>query len=294
VTGAGDDHGPARPPRVTPGQLLDIWTHDEVRVIARRPHDLEDIPDLALRIRGAFGNALARRGAPIAHRRDPFHRPPPYPALFGDEQGNRVRPFVIDADVVGNVVIVDLRLFGAAAFWADQAREALIEALADGVSLRGGALRTPFVPLDAMMRRCAAPENRARLTEAALVFRTPVCVRRKDALRLDGPSVLKSIVTRVRGLAPWLNIEIAADWTALHRLAETFDYDDGDLTIVRFERYSRRNPGAPIPMRGALGKLVVRGDMAPYHPFLAIGHFIHAGSHAALGFGRYDFAGYAF
>ena len=290
----GDDHETSLAPRITPEQLLDIWTHEEVRVIARRPHDLEDIPDLALRIRGAFGNALARRGAPISHRFDPFGRPPPYPALFGDEQGNRVRPFVIDADVIGDVVVVDLRLFGMAVFWADQTREALIEALADGVSLRGGALRTPFVPLDAMMRRCAAPENRPRLTEAVLVFRTPVCVRRKDALQLSGPSVLKSIVTRVRGLTPWLNIEIVADWEKLHRLAETFDYDDGDLTMVRFDRYSRRNPGAAIPMRGALGRLVARGDITPYHPFLAIGQFIHAGSHAALGFGRYDFAGYAF
>ena len=83
--------------------LAELWQCVDIRVVCRRPSDLEEHPDLAVRIRGAFGRALAQLPPPIIHRADPFRRPPPFAILFGDYVDERnaplPKPFVIDADV---------------------------------------------------------------------------------------------------------------------------------------------------------------------------------------------------
>lgn len=41
-------------------------------------------------------------------------------------------------------------------------------------------------------------------------------------------------------------------------------------------------------MNGLTGLLRLEGDLEPLMPLLHLGQHVHAGSHAALGLGRYD------
>ncbi|MEZ5785683.1 MAG: CRISPR system precrRNA processing endoribonuclease RAMP protein Cas6 [Xanthobacteraceae bacterium] len=270
----------------TPDELLLMWIHEEIRVVCARPPELEDYPDLAMRIRGAFGRALALAGPPIAHRHDPFDRPPPFPPLFGAE-GETARLFTIDVDVLADVVQVDLRLFGAAAFWADQCREALVAALAGGVSLKAESrLRHPLEPLDCMMRRVCADLPPRSVGAVAMACVTPVAVRSDHALLTTPAALLYAAVTRARRLAPWLDVSLTADWGALRGTCEQARVVRDRLLPYRSVRFSQRQRDRRIPVTGLLGECRVEGDLTPLAPFLVLAEHTHIGSHAALGMGR--------
>lgn len=274
------------PIAATPSELLLMWTQEEIRVVCARPPGLEDHPDLAMRIRGAFGRVLALAGPPIAHRHDPFDRPPAFPALFGGEE-EAARPFAIDVDVLGAVVHVDLRLFGNAAFWADQCREALVAALAGGLSLKAGSrVRHPLDPVDCLMRRVCAALPPPSVGAVSLTCLTPVAVRSGAALLTSPPALLYAAVTRVRRLASWLDVELSADWSVLRRACDQARVVDEQFLPYCSERSSQRQRDRRIPIAGVLGACRMEGDLTPLAPFLVLAEHTHIGSHAALGMGR--------
>lgn len=285
-------------PLVTPDQLLLLWTQDEVRVVCRRPSGLEHHPDLAMRIRGALGRQLAVAGAPVAGRFDPFGRQGAFDLLYSqsrgpESSGEQARPMAIDADVVGEHVIVEARLFGRAGFWIEQVRDGLLAALQNGVSLRlGGKTHVSFEILDCLQRRFVPEIPIKTGREAVLAFRTPVRVRAGERTRRDPLAILWSAVTRVRGLAAWQEAELVLDELQLRAEAARLTFDDEDLTPMNFRRHSIRQGNVAIPVSGSIGKLVARGRLEGLTPFLTLGQYTHIGSHAALGFGRYDFAIY--
>lgn len=277
---------------VSPDQLLDLWRHEEIRVICQRPQELEDQPDLPLRVRGALGPVIAEMGPPVSHRFDPFDRPPPFATLFSSS-GHEVRPFVVRTDIDGDRVIVDLRLFGRARIWSDQVRDGLCSALSNGIALRGGGrMRVPFSPIDCFMRRVAAPEKPKRFSDIACRFKTPVRVRGGDYLKASPSSILKSMVTRVREMASWDGLSVQAEWPALHRLADGLDCSGSDFHPSGLRRFTRRDPGKAIASDGLLGVLKARGAMEELMPFVLLAEFTHVGGNAALGFGRFELASY--
>lgn len=145
-----------------------------------------------------FTWAMRSTGPPVAHRFDPFDRPCAFQFLFGDAGEDMARPFAIDVDVAGDAVTVELRLFGWAALWADQCRDALPQALHAGISLRpGGRLRVVFEPIDCLMWRAAAELPPARVTDACLRLRTPTAVRAGRAL-VGSPSALYAALPRAQ------------------------------------------------------------------------------------------------
>ena len=106
------------------------------------------------------------------------------------------QPFAIDVDVAGDAVTVELRLFGWAALWADQCRDAFPQALHAGISLRpGGRLRVVFEPIDCLMWRAAAELPPA--PDACLRLRTPTAVRAGRAL-VGSPSALYAALPRAQ------------------------------------------------------------------------------------------------
>ncbi len=265
-----------------------MWTQDEVRVICRRPQDLEDHPDLALRIRGAFGRRLATMGPPIAGRRDPFARAPAYEVLFGGAAGaGAARPFVIDVDVVGDKVVVDLRLFGAGGFWVDQCRVGLIEALAQGVAIRAGSRhRVAFEPLDCLARRVVAELPPPQVGGVRLTFLTPVAVRVGASLYAAPGALLGACIGRARRLAAWFHVEIEDDFPGLGRLCRDARIVREDLLPFRSARFSQRQRDREIPVSGLLGQVEAEGPLGPLAAYLALAGYTHIGSHAALGMGR--------
>lgn len=274
-------------PPVTLPELVQMWTHDEAVVICRRPSDLEDHPDLALRIRGAFGRGLAICGPTVGHRFDPFDRPSAYPAVFGNELPGRARPFAIDADVVGDEVWVVLRLFGDAGFWIDQCGKALLRALEKGVALRAnGRNRVGFEILDARIGRVAAALPPKNCSAATVTCLTPVSVRSGRSMIAQPQTILYSTVSRVRGLEPWLGISITADWARLHRTCMGGTVTEDETIAYRQTRNSQRQRDRLIQMDGLLGHCTIVGNLSEMAPLLALADYVHIGSHAALGLGR--------
>lgn len=277
--------------------LTNLWRHAEIRIECDRPHDLEDHPDLAIRIRGAFGRTLASLPPPVVHRRDPFQRPAPFAVFFGDFRVPAAqelpKPFVIDADCVGKVVIVTLRVFGHAMFWAMQARDALIMALEGGVSLRmEGRLRVAFKIRDCTSRSVDGLPTRDTAREAVMVFHSPLVVRSGRSFGLTETALIKGLFARVQGLARWQGLLLSPSQEAM-RCVDTIQADLSGLDPAPMRRNSQRQPGMPILALGVVGRLRLSGTLAPLLAHLAIGSYAHIGSHAAVGFGRYDLALYA-
>lgn len=277
--------------------LLELWRHTEITVICRRPLDLEDHPDLCVRVRGAFGQSLAGMSPPVNHRRDPFGRPTPFAVLFGNFQDGQNRPlpkpFVLDVDWAARNVVVRLRVVGRAMFWSEQARLALIAALARGVSIKSESRhRVVFEPEEVWTEVVDGIETVAASREARLLLRSPLAIRSRDAVTLDARSLVNSLVARAEGLAAWQGQSLTVERELMTACGRTANLDVRDLYCVRFQRHSRRQQDRTIPVVGLLGSLGLVGPIEPLAPYLVLGSHMHVGSHAALGLGRYELAVY--
>lgn len=272
--------------RADPDQLLALWHHEELRIIARRPPDLENHPDLALRLRGALGRKLY--GAPPSVRlgasRDAFAD------LFGEDPVHETRPMTIDADVYSGLVTIDLRLFGDARVHLPVVCDAMLVALQDGVSLRPGGRRVPIEVLDVFARRIVPPWPIPDAREAIVMFITPMVLRAGGGLSTSHGALLTALARRVNGLARWAGIEPNFNEKAARRAADEIELTSLETIPVRMTRWSRRNPGEPIPVSGFLGKVKLSGPLQAFTPYLTLARSTHIGSHAALGFGRVEIA----
>lgn len=271
--------------------LARLWRYDEVTVVADRPEDLEDHPDLALRLRGAMGRAL-RAQADRPRRADPFGRPTAWQTLFALEPprayGREVgRPFVTRMTVGGRSVEATVRLFGWAGLHAEEVGEAVWTALGGGLALRtGGRFRVPFLPRTVSVGRVEGVSHAAQADRAALMFDTPVVIRAGDRLQIDPTSIIPAGARRVASLAPWMEYKL--DWreAEVRAASEALTYDLAELTAVAWRRFSVRRPDAPIPVYAFQGRVRIQGALAPLAPYLAMAETCGLGSHAALGFGR--------
>lgn len=277
--------------------LLELWRHVEFRIRCRRPYGLEEHPDFAVRLRGAFGRALALQPIPVRDRPDPFRRPPPFEVLFGEllphDGAGLPRPFVIDTDVFGWEVRVRLRVFGQALFWARQARDALIMALADGVSLRsGGRLRAVVAPVDVETEWVDGLVCPRAQSDVALLLRTPLIIRRGATMALDAHALASALATRAEGLARWQGLCVAGAKAVLIRAARNVECHCAETIPVHFRRHSRRQQGRVIPVIGLTGVIRLTGNVACLMPYLTVAAVAHIGSHAGLGLGRFDLVPY--
>ena len=110
-----------------------------------RPRDLEDHPDLAMRIRGALGRTLKQLCDLPQARPDPFGRPDAFLTLYNTSKAGR--PMQVAVDVKAGTLTVSVGLFGGAGFHLPRVEEALVLALSQGVALRhGGRMRAVFTP----------------------------------------------------------------------------------------------------------------------------------------------------
>ena len=287
----------APPVAASIGELLALWRQVEFRITARRPKLLEDLPDLPVRLRGALGEALAKSPAPIRGRHDPFDRPPPFQVLFGDlgsERGRETpRPIVLDADVTSSAVEVRLVVLGQAMFWAQQARDAMIAALAGGITLRSGSRRrVVFEPLELETEVTEGLVCPAVGRDAVLVLRSPLVLRHGRSLKIDAHALTSALHARAEGLARWQGLQLLDPLFSVTSTAKQFTVEGHDLLPIRFFRHSRRQVGRSIPVTGTVGRLALKGNLADLMPYLVIGSVAHVGSHAALGMGRYELAVY--
>ncbi len=271
--------------------LAGLWRWDEARVTCERPQELEDTPDLALRVRGALGRVLRDR-ALAPRRSDPWSRPSAFELFYQwappAEGGFEVaRPFVIRVDVVGGRVEVAARLFGWAGFHIQEVREALWTALEGGVSLRAGARwRVPFRPIDASLDRREGVSIAGPTSQATLILETPTVIRAGRELTVRPAALPMAAARRAASLAPWMGVSLDQDVGALRAACLRIDYRTGDLTPARWVRHSIRRPGEPIPVYAFEGRVAMSGRLEALAPYLRLAETCGLGSHAALGFGR--------
>lgn len=86
----------------------------------------------------------------------------------------------------------------------------------------------------------------------------------------------------VHGPGAW-DVDAGAILDAATEIAGNYD----DLSVGEWERYSARQ-GQRIWMRGAVGCMAYRGEVAPFLPLLWAGQYTHVGRGSTFGNGRYE------
>ncbi len=262
------------------------WRRTMIRAVCHRPADLEEGPLLAERVRGAWGRslmALAADGGPA----DAAFTALLHPRGLQVDGRDAVKPYVVRAEARADVVVVQLSLFGFAGRWAREAAAALEQALAGGIDLRqGGRHVVPLPPLamEAARSEAVAVPDRADL--AVLDFGTPVHLHRGRRMAGSADGLAAALARRVAALARWQDLDVTGLDVAVAQ-AGRLTYRQDALYPVAWTRYSVRQPGRRIEMRGLAGRLVIEGNLAPLLPLLALGETCHAGLHCALGLGQY-------
>lgn len=251
-------------------------------------------PNLPAKIRGAWGRRLAEGASDGALAGGPCNWPAPCAYdLFFNAQGRATsrleipKPFVLALDVAGHDLVVSLTLFGVAGDWAGEAADALVRALREG--LDGGPERRA---LAVTSREIVAAQglDAADLSAGALLrFLSPVALRQGKRLHVEPASLLKSIANRISGLALWQGSALAIDPGALKAETEAL----GEAAEWSFDslpdwRRSSKAQNRRFAMRGALGELLLSPPSRSLAVLLRLGAEVHAGSHAALGMGRYQ------
>jgi hypothetical protein len=282
------------PMTVDVAEAAELWSVEHYRFAAARPPGLQDYPELSLRLRGAFGRALA--GVPPRRTATGRIRPHAFDVLFrplarGHDGDEAPRPAIVRGEVGGDSLTVHLLVFGQAAAWAEQGAAAMARAMEAGIALASGTRMRVSAPPDAIERRSigriAVP---AAPTCASLRVRSPVTARIGGRLNGDPRAILRGCVRRVLAMARWQGLRIAHDPPALARCIERLALDERELAAFRFARHSIRQGDTPIPMAGWLGTLGLDGPLAPLSPWLALAETCNTGSHAGLGMGWFDLA----
>jgi hypothetical protein len=278
-----------RPPaRIAAQELAALFRVETVTATARRPAGFADYPDLPIRVRGAVGGMLHALAAPVSPRPGRGEWPRAWDVLMEPMGYDVARPMTVQTDVRANQIAAHVRLVGHAGFWRPCVETALITAFDHGVKLTSESRFRTQLEVESVHQSVFGGYEPLQGTarEGRLYFESPVRLRSGHATRMSGPSFLISLANRVKSLAPWFGFTLDEDWSGLHEAAWAIESDENGLWPYRYERGSRRAE-ARIPVLGLLGVLVLRGNLERFTPYLQIGEAVNAGSHAALGFGRY-------
>jgi hypothetical protein len=247
---------------------------------------------LAGRVRGALGAALRASASAEARagRACPWLPPSALDVLFRT-QGRITpalevpKPYVIAVERDGPALVVELALIGFASDWLEEVAAALVHAWRELIpDAKGSRI------VDRTLGVTDAAPIPAPTSVVVLAFESPLELRWRDGPPKSAQAAVTSLLTslgnRVTSLARWQDAAIEADWRALKQQASGLEV--ACLATVE-EAWSRRSSRQQrrIPMQGDRPVLRLKGDLAPFLPWLAIGETTHVGSHAALGMGRY-------
>lgn len=280
--------------RLSARELAEIWTHDDVVARVVLPPDFEELPDLNIRLRGAFMRVLCDLSGDSPQRLDPFGRPTAWDVLDRYQppivDGLRIaRPVLLHSRVAGTGLEVRVRLFGHARWWRPHVALALRLALEGGVRLKSKGVRVPLPVVDQAWQRfdgVAVSEGAPGL--AILRFLSPVLVRRGHRMVADPVAILMGAVRRVAALAPWMDVKLDHDPGGLRECAHSLKADMDRAIPGRFLTFSMRQPRDAIPVSALFGEIRYAGTLAPFLPYLVLAEHTGIGSTAAKGLGQVD------
>ncbi len=271
-------------------ELAELWTYETFRFLCARPADLEDYPELSERVRGAFGAALHRQAEPrTATGRARAH---PYDVLFAELPGaiaDLAKPVVIRASLERRGLVVELRVFGSAIGWRDEAAAAMLDALQQGIALRAAprALRVRVEPERVEHRRVSHLDVR-RSKGGLLRFRSPFTVRRHGVNHADPSALLPAMLGRVQRMAPWQACDLVLPVESIEATIGAVQLDVLRWDRVSWLRHTRNRGDVAVPMVGRIGEMRLEGLTDDVAAILALAETCNAGSHAALGMGWFE------
>ena len=272
------------------GALLELWSRTRVSVRVALPAGISDF-GLGTRVRGALGHALMRAasheaigGRPCpwapACALDPF-----FVERAAPRGGQWPKPLVPRIERQGGTTLIALDLFGFAANWAESVADGLVAALRGGLRDQNGALLR-LDPMDRRVEELPPPAPLPSAAAYALEFSSPLVLRQGETLHLSAPALLMGMLTRIEGLARWLDLELALDWSAVKKMAGRAELAAPGARLVRWSRASARQE-REIPMAGWLGPVLLAGEAALLGPLLALGETTGTEGFAVAGHGQF-------
>jgi len=280
-------------------ELAEAWRYQEISIGVAGLGNLANESNLLSKVRGAWGEALKAGASEAARRREPCDWPHPCALdLFFrnqtqiDVDGRKVwipKPFVLQADPVGQNLLVRLHILGKASQLAAGMGERLVEALRERVYWPDLA-QNRFVPQNIeilfLKKKVRSIEKKTFGDRAVVRFITPIDANKSDIA--DKPSgFLLRLMKRVLTLARWHGFDLQIDLAEFRQLAENFTYDLSYLgersEFTRGEKHSKKVYSNFV--RG--GDLIIEGDVRKISPLLLIGETCHAGRGAVAGLGRF-------
>lgn len=271
------------------------WRWCSIDVVTERPHLLEDLPDLADRIRGAWGRALDRSAKESARigvalgdctARDILFSAPRLPSIDG------ARPYAIRAQMTAERIAVQLKIFGFACHWADEAALALCEGLKGGIALKRGCQRIPL-PVKSVQTNhfngVRTPDSGHH--NALLQFRSPLVYRDHDATKADVSKWPMALLRRIRALARWNDFDLSFDESRFRTALRQLRIDDNEMILTTWQRRSQHHRKGPQHVLGRTGPLRISGPLDEWMPVFALGEVCHA-SGGSLGLGSFDLIPY--
>lgn len=302
--------GPAR--RVSVADLAAVWF--QASVVARVGRGLPEGPDPARtdRLRGAFGRALMDCASPEAIGGQPCPWDPvcALDVLWGDHGTVRrgvpvTPPFRLSTQAVGpQQTDIRVDLFGFASDWVDSVADALIRACRSGVAwdLPGQAAGVSRQVLPVVGRWITADDrplatglSLPRTGDGAvdLVFSSPLYVRRGAGAALDPLAVLTGLSRRAEGMARWHDADLQVQGQRLADAAAALQGDVSRMKPLHWLRPRTRGRSEELCRNGYTGRYRLSGPVGALTevlPLLLLGEQFGAGSHTALGQGRYRLA----
>jgi CRISPR/Cas system endoribonuclease Cas6 (RAMP superfamily) len=277
-------------------------------------------------LRGAFGHALKHvvcaTGAPVC-KPCPLFASCQYPAWFETPPPAGARrvyseiphPFVIEPPAIGErtaaageALSFGMVAFGPALAQVHPAVLAWRRALQAGLGASQGRARLASVHVEddpapvfdasrgawrphATGMALPAPESAPETI--ALDFGTPLRIKRAGhvlgANALGAGDVAMALVRRTADVVDMLLGEpLGWDFAGLKRAASGLA-GQAQLEWFDWSRYSNRQNRA-MPLGGAVGRLVMAGDLRPFWALLHLGQWLHIGGKATFGLGHYRLA----
>jgi hypothetical protein len=273
-------------------------------------------------LRGAFGNAL-RRTACMTREKDckpcPLYRTCPYPAIFETpapanhalQKFSQIpNPYVVEPPPWGEklyepreTLVFHLVLIGQAIKQLPLVVFAWQRAFEHGVG-RGQARlekvwrdnQIVFDAADSELREHtallpSAPDGPPSGQAVTLRFQTPLRLQHNGKPigqdELTARNLLVGLIKRTALMTEFhLGQKLDLDFHALAEQAAAVG-SKKQLHWRDWTRYSARQK-QEMALGGVIGDWTLHGDLAPFHPFLHLGQWLHVGKNATFGLGHYQ------
>lgn len=288
------------PPLKLPLQKLDTvdglaasFRIAEVTLLCSGAAVLHESSGLIEKLRGALGVSLHETASPAVRAGGNCTWTPPcaYQVLWSPQGEVRPgyavpAPLVLFAEVKGDDLFLTARLFGFASDYLGEVSDALIRALKRGLT---GIAPGGLVVSDRQFRASDGLDIPAIHAQAELRFHTPLLIRGPNPERSVEPAAfLRGLVHRVDGMARCHGLRLEKGLAlALLEAAASVESNWEQAEQLSWRRRAVQQ-GRDVPMKGALGTLYLRGNLAPFAALIGIGALTFAGSRTAFGQGRYS------